>query len=78
MKLLVLLGKKYRNKRGRMPNATVRKEMSFSYKILKLYFNLPKNMLKETLTILFTVVFAHQTRRIDIHDPASEFYTNFS
>ncbi len=35
-------------------------------------------MLKETLAILFTLVFAHQTRRIEIHDPATEFYTNFS
>jgi hypothetical protein len=32
MRLLILLGKLSRNKRGRMPNATVRKEMSFAIK----------------------------------------------
>ena len=34
-------------------------------------------MLKETLTILFTLVCAHQTRDIEIHEPASEFLTGF-
>jgi hypothetical protein len=35
-------------------------------------------MLKEALAILFTLVCADQTKRIEIHDPAPNFYTDFT
>ncbi len=35
-------------------------------------------MLKEALTILLTLVYAHQTVSIEIHDPAPNFYTDFT
>ncbi len=35
-------------------------------------------MLKEALTILITLVCADQTKRIEIHDPATNFYTDFT
>jgi hypothetical protein len=35
-------------------------------------------MIKEALSILITLVCAHQTVRIEIHDPATEFFTDFT
>ena len=51
--------------------------MSFAIRYESYNLNYQKKMLKETLTIFFTLVCAHQTRDIEIHEPASEFLTGF-